>query len=294
MAITLIPKVVRSLEIEKYDRVTRTPLQKIAEEYLSEERAREQTEQIRRYCSLSAGVKLLELGSGYGTFVAYCRTHGICNAFGLEPGVEPFSLTYAISQELLSGLGFDPFMIKRGFAEEIPYGDAEFDVVFSTNVLEHTRDPARVLSETIRVLKPGGTSVCVVPNFGSWWEGHYGIFMPPHCPRWLLKAIVRVLSRDPSYIDSLQFVTHGKLKDWLKPFRDHVEVLTFGQDLWEERMRTLLFSDWAALGSIRTVLRWIHRLRLIGPAIAVGKWLHWESPLVLVLRRSTIGRNIPS
>jgi SAM-dependent methyltransferase len=46
----------------------------------------------------------------------------------------------------------------RGFADELPYGDATFDRVFSSMMFHHVprRDRAKVLEEIRRVLKPGG------------------------------------------------------------------------------------------------------------------------------------------
>jgi ubiquinone/menaquinone biosynthesis C-methylase UbiE len=47
----------------------------------------------------------------------------------------------------------------RGFADELSYGDAAFDRVFSSMMLHHVRrdDKPKVLSEARRVLKPGGS-----------------------------------------------------------------------------------------------------------------------------------------
>lgn len=41
----------------------------------------------------------------------------------------------------------------------VPLPDAQFDVILSTQVLEHVADPALYLSECHRLLKPGGTLV---------------------------------------------------------------------------------------------------------------------------------------
>jgi ubiquinone/menaquinone biosynthesis C-methylase UbiE len=47
----------------------------------------------------------------------------------------------------------------RGFADELPYGDATFDRVFSSMMLHHVRrdDKPKVLADVRRVLKPGGS-----------------------------------------------------------------------------------------------------------------------------------------
>ena len=46
----------------------------------------------------------------------------------------------------------------------LPFPDGHFDVVVSTEVIEHTVDPSRAIAELTRVLRPGGTLVVTVPN----------------------------------------------------------------------------------------------------------------------------------
>lgn len=47
---------------------------------------------------------------------------------------------------------------------DLRFGDATFDVAFCSRVLVHARDPERILSEMIRVLKPGGRLLAVEPD----------------------------------------------------------------------------------------------------------------------------------
>ena len=47
---------------------------------------------------------------------------------------------------------------------ELPFADGSFEVVLLIAMLEHTREPWRVLAEARRVLKPGGRAIMVVPN----------------------------------------------------------------------------------------------------------------------------------
>jgi len=46
----------------------------------------------------------------------------------------------------------------------LPFDHGTFDVVVAGELLEHLRDPRRVVAEVLRVLRPGGTFVASVPN----------------------------------------------------------------------------------------------------------------------------------
>ena len=48
--------------------------------------------------------------------------------------------------------------------EPLAFDDGSFDVVVAGELLEHLRDPARLVGEVHRVLRPGGTFVGSVPN----------------------------------------------------------------------------------------------------------------------------------
>jgi SAM-dependent methyltransferase len=48
--------------------------------------------------------------------------------------------------------------------EPLPFSDETFDVVVAGELLEHVRDPARLVAESRRVLRPGGRLVASVPN----------------------------------------------------------------------------------------------------------------------------------
>jgi ubiquinone/menaquinone biosynthesis C-methylase UbiE len=59
---------------------------------------------------------------------------------------------------------------------EIPVEDARFDHVLLTQVLEHIPEPARVVAELSRVLKPGGTLWLTAPLFYAEHERPYDFF----------------------------------------------------------------------------------------------------------------------
>lgn len=53
---------------------------------------------------------------------------------------------------------------------DLPAADASFGFVLCTEVLEHVADPARVLQELARVLRPGGSLLLTVPFVGELHE----------------------------------------------------------------------------------------------------------------------------
>ena len=48
-------------------------------------------------------------------------------------------------------------------AATLPFADAAFDCVIATEVLEHCADPAAVVREVARVLRPGGVALLTTP-----------------------------------------------------------------------------------------------------------------------------------
>lgn len=263
----------------------KTPVDRLAREFVSVERSAEQVRELGRFASITPESRVLEVGSGFGTFVYYCRANNICDCHGIEPGLPPYAATLDISRRLLASAGIADSVIEEGIGESMPYADGSFDAIYSVSCLEHTQDPKAVLSEIARVLKPGGIAVLNFPNYGSWWEGHYNFFMLPHTPKWLFKIIARLRGRSPDFADTLQFITYGKLMAWLAPLKDRIEILSTGQEIFRERINSLQFSEWNGVGAVKQGVRVLKRLHLDQLVIQLGIKLHWETPFVLVLQR---------
>src|SRR5262249_22750564 len=63
----------------------------------------------------------------------------------------------------------------------IPLDDASMDYVHSSGVVHHAMDPAKVLREFRRVLKPTGRCRIMVYNYDSLWLHLWVAFIRQHC-----------------------------------------------------------------------------------------------------------------
>ena len=127
---------------------------------------------IGRYTVLE-GKRTLEVGSGFGTNLAVWIKHFGVDGYGVEPGGVGFDQGFIASRMLLAANGIDPEKVVSGTGESLPFPDESFDIAYSANVLEHTSNPERVLAEATRVLKPGGLLHMEMPNYLSYFEGHW-------------------------------------------------------------------------------------------------------------------------
>jgi SAM-dependent methyltransferase len=105
---------------------------------------------------LPPGARVLEVGAGTGKQAADLTARG----FQVD-AIEIAASNYA-QDRLFPIVDYD--------GRHIPFPDATFDVVFSSNVLEHVPDLAQLHAEIRRVLKPGGTALHVLPTHAwRWW-----------------------------------------------------------------------------------------------------------------------------
>jgi len=70
--------------------------------------------------------------------------------------------------------GFDPALVPAGVTmitadlerDGLPLGEQRFDYILCADILEHLRDPARLLTQARQYLKPQGRLVASLPNSG--------------------------------------------------------------------------------------------------------------------------------
>ena len=109
------------------------------------------------------GQRLLEIGCGIGTdLVRFAR--GGARVTGVDLAQQAIDL--ARRNVELHGVADATLEVADG--EALPFGDASFDAVYAHGVVQYTADPARLISEAHRVLRPGGEAIVMVYNRRSW------------------------------------------------------------------------------------------------------------------------------
>ena len=103
--------------------------------------------------SLPAGSRVLDAGAGEGQYRAHFSRQRYT---GLDLGIGDRDWNYR---------GLDVI----GDLAALPLRGESFDACLNVVTLEHVRDPARVLGELGRTLKPGGRMLLIVPHE---WEEH--------------------------------------------------------------------------------------------------------------------------
>ena len=103
--------------------------------------------------SLPSGASLLDAGAGEGDYKHYFSAQRYC---GLDLGIGDTRWNYAQLDVI-------------GDLCALPFRDASFDACVNVVTLEHVNDPALVLREIARALRPGGRLLLIVPFE---WEEH--------------------------------------------------------------------------------------------------------------------------
>lgn len=97
-----------------------------------------------------AGKKVLEIGCGAGTDLSQFARNG-----AITTGVDLTESAIDVTRKRFQVLGLKGDF-KVADAENLPFKDNEFDLVYSFGVLHHTPNTQKTIDEVYRVLQPGG------------------------------------------------------------------------------------------------------------------------------------------
>ena len=118
---------------------------------------------IKRYFCLPERPRHLDVGCALGSMLQEAKAAG-WDPVGIE--TSEFAAKYAAKD---TGCP-----VYAGTLQESAFPSESFDVVTLMDVIEHVPEPAELMREIYRILRPGGVVFIVTPNFGSFFVWLYG------------------------------------------------------------------------------------------------------------------------
>jgi arsenite methyltransferase len=159
-----------------------------------------QRQAVREALLVRPGEWVLDIGAGPGFLAAEMAASAAPN--GMVIGTDVSESMLAIAAARPDSAEDVELRFEHADACALPYADASFDAVVSTQVYEYVGDIAVALSELARVLRPGGRALVLDTDWDSivWhsrdplrmqrvldaWEEH---LVDPHLPRRLIRLL---------------------------------------------------------------------------------------------------------
>jgi SAM-dependent methyltransferase len=116
---------------------------------------------------LRPGDRVLDVGAGFGRHVYECARRG-AHVVALDYAADEVVQTRNTLGAMVEAgeITIDKLIgVLQGDATRLPFPDGTFDVVITSEVLEHIQNDVAAIQEMVRVLKPGGRFAATVPAF---------------------------------------------------------------------------------------------------------------------------------
>jgi len=126
--------------------------------------------------------RIIELGAGAGWQAKYLADQGY-----LVNAIDICASDY-VNLQIWPVITYD--------GKKIPFEDKTFDIVFSSNVLEHIEHIDDYEKEILRVLKDDGSAIHVLPSFS--WRYWTAVMHYPGVAKKILKKLKQCESSDPN------------------------------------------------------------------------------------------------
>lgn len=149
---------------------------------------------------------VLDVGCSMGLFVAEIAKKSANHAIGVDMYTRVFQLANLIaSYEKVAEK--TSFLIGDG--QTLPIRNNSIDVVLCGEVIEHLRNPRKLLNESMRVLRPGGVIIISTPNGGNLFFTFIkklGYHYKPHFREYTFSELTTLANTCKMRIEEIKFI----------------------------------------------------------------------------------------
>lgn len=225
-------------------------------------------------------LRVLEVGAGCGLVSAFLIVQGF-NVVALEPGAGGFDFSAHLFREVKSYFKIPDDIFQECDIEKLPKEIGPFDLIFSSNVLEHITDLENNIIRLDGRLAVNGKMIHICPNYLVPFEPHLGIPLVPFFPKWTSFFLSsRVL--ESSLWKSFNFITSSLILRVAS--KESARVRFLPDVMWSYIQR--IFQDPGFAGRHRVLARVFLVLkkcgilalfRLIPPRFATPMVFEWKA-----------------
>ncbi|MEF3279771.1 MAG: class I SAM-dependent methyltransferase [Elusimicrobiota bacterium] len=127
-------------------------------------------------------IKIIDIGCAGGSLLFYLKKKGFENLYGMDN-----------NKSIIGSKNFKNINIVLGDALKTEFKNDFFDVVISSDILEHIENDEKAIEETNRILKKGGIFIVFVPAFKFLWSYHDVI--NEHKRRYTKRDLVNIIEK---------------------------------------------------------------------------------------------------
>jgi len=120
---------------------------------------------------VSPDAEALDIATGTGEFA-----RALSPKVAAVVGLDATDAMLEQGKKFVEKAGIRNISFKKGVVQDMPFGDASFDIVSCRYAFHHFADPKPVISEMVRVCKPGGHVIIVdiiIPDESTAVENNY-------------------------------------------------------------------------------------------------------------------------